>query len=221
VPDVVARVRAQHLSYLPESALCDLYDLAREADEQGRPGLLVEAGCALGGSAIVLAAAKAPERRLDVHDVFSMIPAPGERDGADVHARFQRISGGQATGIGGDTYYGYEDDLMTKVAAAFDAFGLPLADNSVTLVRGLFQDTLPPPGAGADPVALAHVDGDWYESVRTCLDRLGPRLAPGGVMVIDDYFKWSGCRTAVDEFLAEHPDTYQRERRTRLLLRRR
>ena len=76
----------------------------------------------------------------------------------------------------------------------------------------MFQDTI----TGDEPVALAHIDGDWYESVRTCLERIGPRLSPGGVMVIDDYFHWSGCRTAVDEFLAKHPDDYRTVRRTRL-----
>ncbi len=73
----------------------------------------------------------------------------------------------------------------------------------------MFQDTI----TGDEPVALAHIDGDWYESVRTCLERIGPRLSPGGVMVIDDYFYWSGCRTAVDEFLAKHPDDYRTVRR--------
>jgi asparagine synthase (glutamine-hydrolysing) len=52
--------------------------------------------------------------------------------------------------------------------------------------------------------------------VRTCLERIGPRLSPGGVMVIDDYFHWSGCRTAVDQFLAKHPDDYRTVRRRRL-----
>jgi asparagine synthase (glutamine-hydrolysing) len=53
------------------------------------------------------------------------------------------------------------------------------------------------------PVAFVHIDGDWYESVMTCLTRLAPRLVPGGVLVIDDYDAWSGCRSAVDEYFAD------------------
>ena len=34
-------------------------------------------------------------------------------------------------------------------------------------------------------------------------------------MVIDDYFMWSGCRTAVDEFLAGR-DEFRFERRSKL-----
>jgi len=212
VDPIIGEVRKQRLTYLPVGALNDLYEAAVAADRETRPGVLIEAGCALGGSALVLARAKDAKRPLFIHDVFGMIPPPTEADGPDVHARYEKIKSGQASGLGGNTYYGYEDDLMNKVRATFDDFGLSADDNAVTLVQGLFQDTI----VGDDPVALAHIDGDWYESVRTCLERIGPRLPSGGVMVIDDYFKWSGCRTAVDEFLAKHPDDYRTVRRTRL-----
>src|SRR5918994_2174184 len=158
------------------------------------------------------ARAKGRERPLLVHDVFGMIPPPTEADGEDVQARYETIASGRSPGLGEDTYYGYEPDLISKVRQNFERFGLSPEDNAVSLVRGLFQDTI----VGDEPVALAHIDGDWYESVRTCLERIGPRLVPGGVMVIDDYFKWSGCRSAVDEFLAEHPDRYRRVKRTGL-----
>ena len=212
VHPVITEVRAKKLTYLPVGALNDLYEAAVRADAEQRPGILLEAGCALGGSAIVLAQAKHPDRPLHVHDVFGMIPPPTDQDGEDIHARYEKITSGQATGIGGNTYYGYENGLMEKVAGTFTEFDLAPDANAVSLVKGLFQDTI----IGDEPVALAHIDGDWYESVRTCLDRIGPRLPSGGVMVIDDYYYWSGCRTAVDEFLADHPDAYRTERRTRL-----
>jgi O-methyltransferase len=212
VHPVVTEVRRQKITYLPVGALNDLYEAAVEADEQNRPGILLEAGCALGGSAIVLARAKARSRPLHVHDVFGMIPPPTDEDGTDIHERYEKITSGKAVGIGGSTYYGYEDDLVVKVKDNFAAFDLPVDANNVTLVQGLFQDTI----VGEEPVAVAHIDGDWYQSVRTCLTQIGPRLPSGGVMVIDDYFYWSGCRRAVDEFLAEHPGEYQTTRRTRL-----
>ena len=209
---IIGEVRGQKLTYLSVGALNDLFDAAKQAERSRRPGVFIEAGCALGGSAIVLAKAKHQQRQLFIYDVFGMIPPPNEEDGADVHQRYERIKSGQATGIGGDPYYGYEPGLVDKVRGSFEAFGVPVEGNEVTLVEGLFQDTI----TGDEPVALAHIDGDWYESVRTCLERIGPRLSPGGVMVIDDYFHWSGCRTAVDQFLAKHPDGYRTVRRRRL-----
>jgi asparagine synthase (glutamine-hydrolysing) len=74
----------------------------------------------------------------------------------------------------------------------------------VSLHRGAFEETLHPAG----PIALAHIDSDWYESVRTCLVRLGPRIGPGGMIVLDDYEDYGGCRQAVDEFLAQAPDFF-------------
>jgi hypothetical protein len=64
-------------------------------------------------------------------------------------------------------------------------------------------------------VALAHIDGDWYESVMTCLERQVPHLIPGGTLVIDDYDAWSGGRTAVDEYFGGK-DGFDMEHRSRL-----
>ena len=212
VDPIVASVRSAKITYLPVGALNDLFSAAVEADGENRPGCFLEAGCALGGSAVVLTTAKDPGRPFFVHDVFGMIPPPTDEDGDDIHQRYEKITSGNAVGIGGGTYYGYETDLLQKVDATFTRFDVPVEENAVTLVKGLFQDTI----VGDEPVALAHIDGDWYQSVSTCLERIGPRLPPGGVMVIDDYFYWSGCRKAVDEFLAAHPDEYTTRRRTRL-----
>ena len=199
---LVHKVLRDKLTYLNSAALFDLRDAVRRADRQRQSGMLIEGGCALGGSAIVMGASREDTSRpLYVHDVFGMIPAPGERDGQDVHDRYAVIASGSTRGLGDDSYYGYRPDLETEVAGSFARFGMPPAASNVRLVKGLFQDTVRPDG----PVAVAHIDGDWYESVTTCLQRIWPALVPGGVMVIDDYLHWSSCRAAVDEFTAGQP----------------
>jgi Macrocin-O-methyltransferase (TylF) len=112
VEETIARVRAEHLTYLKERHLRELATAVRDLEAAGRAGLVIEAGAARGGSAIVLAAAKRPERPMKVYDVFGMIPPPTERDGPDVHARYETIVSGDARGPGGETYYGYRDDLL-------------------------------------------------------------------------------------------------------------
>jgi asparagine synthase (glutamine-hydrolysing) len=189
----VAGVADAGLTYLDVAALTSLFRLTRALDVSGIPGSIVEAGCAEGGSAIVIASAKHPDRPMSVHDVFGMIPEPGPQDGDDVHARYATIAEGRAEGVGGRQYYGYRADLLEEVAGNFARFNVPLDTINTTLVRGLFQDTVYPDG----PVALAHIDGDWYESVSVCLERILPMLSPGGVIVVDDYFAWSGCFHAV------------------------
>jgi len=86
-------------------------------------------------------------------------------------------------------------------ATTLQRYGYPIGER-VQLHRGLFQDTLHPTG----PVALAHIDCDWYEPVKVCLRRIGEHLSPGGLMVLDDYMDYGGCRTATDRYLAEHPE---------------
>jgi hypothetical protein len=207
VEDTIAAVRREHLTYLKPENLRELAAMVVDAV----PGLVVEAGTARGGSAIVMAAAKDPERPMKVYDVFGTIPPPGEHDGPDVHRRYATIAAGEARGVGGETYYGYRSDLYHEVADSFGRLGVPTREHNVELIRGLFEDTI----ELDEPVALAHLDGDWYESTMTCLTRIAPLLPRGGRIVLDDYDTWSGCRAAVDEFFAGR-DGYRFEHRTRL-----
>ncbi|WP_084596609.1 TylF/MycF/NovP-related O-methyltransferase [Nocardioides aequoreus] len=211
VEQVIASVRAQGLSYLKAPDLRMLARVVAESDLSGREGAVLECGTARGGSAIVMAAAKGPTRPMRVYDVFGMIPPPSERDGEDVARRYAAIQSGAARGTGGETYYGYRDDLLGEVTRSFVEHGVAPEEHRVELVQGLFEDTVQVDG----PVALAHLDGDWYESTMVCLERISPHLVPGGRLVIDDYYFWSGCRTAVDEYFAGR-EGYRLERRARL-----
>ncbi|HRP90418.1 MAG TPA: TylF/MycF/NovP-related O-methyltransferase [Edaphocola sp.] len=53
-------------------------------------------------------------------------------------------------------------------------------------------------------IALLRLDTDWYESTKHELQHLYPLLTQNGVLIIDDYGHWQGCRKAVDEYFAEH-----------------
>jgi hypothetical protein len=211
VEATIARARREHLTYLKPDNLRDLASAVLDIEKRGLEGVVIEAGTARGGSAIVMAAAKAPERPMKVYDVFGMIPPPSEHDGADVHERYAKITSGEATGPGGETYYGYRDDLFSEVSASFSRLGVPPGERNVELVSGLFGDTI----VGDEPVAFAHLDGDWYESTMTCLTRIAPRLVPGGRIVLDDYYAWSGCRMAVDEYFQDR-DGFRLEHGARL-----
>jgi len=209
--ETIARVRAEHLTYLRPANLRTLAAAVVEIERDKLPGLIVEAGTARGGSAIVLAAAKAPERPMKVYDVFGMIPPPGEHDGPDVHERYEAIAGGRAHGVAGTTYYGYRDELYEEVTESFTRLGVPAVAHNVELIKGLFEDTI----VLDEPVAFAHLDGDWYESTMTCLTRIAPLLVPGGRIVLDDYHAWSGCRRAVDEYFKDR-DGFRLEHRAKL-----
>lgn len=195
----VLRVKAEQLTYLAARDLLNLYQVAREVEEAQVAGLFIEAGCALGGSAIALGKAKSAKREFRLYDAFGMIPPPSDKDDADVHARYEEIKSGKSKGIGGDTYYGYTENLQQVVANNLTKHGLPPQENNIKLVKGYFEDTL----YITEPVALAHIDCDWYASVMSCLFQIEPRLSSGGKLIFDDYYDWSGCRNAVDEYFSD------------------
>ncbi|MFO6418785.1 TylF/MycF/NovP-related O-methyltransferase [Hylemonella sp. W303a] len=195
-------VREANITYCGIPKLQNLRDAALRVRAEGVPGDFLECGVALGGSAILLAKCKPADVPLRLYDVFAMIPPPGPADGEDAHQRYEVIRSGASAGLGDDVYYGYRDNLMDQVRDNLVRFGVDPVRDQVSFVRGLFDDTLHPPG----PVAFAHIDCDWYEPVRTCMARIIPRLSPGGVLVFDDYSSYSGCRKAVDELLQERSD---------------
>jgi O-methyltransferase len=195
VVELIQAVRQKNLTFLSNRKLARLASLCEIAKLANSKDLFIEAGCALGGSAILLARHKPEESTLRVYDVFAMIPAPSARDGADVHQRFEKIDRGEATGIGGELYYGYQENLYERVCATFSQFGIEPNSNGVHLIKGLVEDTLQVDA----PVFLAHIDVDWYDPVSVCLERIVPRLSADGFLVLDDYNDWSGCRRAVDD----------------------
>jgi hypothetical protein len=49
-------------------------------------------------------------------------------------------------------------------------------------------------------IAILRIDCDWYASTKICLETFYDRVRPGGVIIVDDYGGYDGCRKAVDEF---------------------
>jgi asparagine synthase (glutamine-hydrolysing) len=198
---VARTVKRERLTYLSWPKLASLQSAIRRVVRARVPGDFMECGVALGGSGIVLASGLDGERAFHGYDVFGMIPPPGADDSADAHERFEVISAGGSQGLGGDEYYGYVDDLQARVEEAFRRHDVAPQAGRVELHAGLFEDTLHP----ARPVALAHIDSDWYDPVRLCLERISAQLSPGGAIVVDDYNDYAGCARACHDHLAADP----------------
>jgi hypothetical protein len=85
---------------------------------------------------------------------------------------------------------------------------LPSVPSNVTLIAGWFDDTLPKfLGQNPGPVGFLHIDCDIYSSTKTVFDALKDRLAPGCVIVFDEFFGYHGFKRheyrAFHEFIAE------------------
>lgn len=99
--DLINRVINNKLTYLDKAALSELYLTFKSACENG---IFIEAGCALGGSALTIAFSKSKSRPLYIYDVFDVIPPPSISDGNDVLGRYEVIKEGKSEGINGDIY---------------------------------------------------------------------------------------------------------------------
>jgi hypothetical protein len=161
-----------------------LYGGIRHVVEKGIPGDIVECGVAFGGSVALLGLTlknMGAHRKLWAFDTFEGLPAPTDAD-PDYDSAIE------FTGA-------YCSDI-SEIMELFDRFGI--LENTL-FVKGLFHNTVP--DSGVKKIAVLHLDGDWYESIKVCLDHLYDRVTSGGVIQIDDYGHWAGARKAVDEFL--------------------
>lgn len=70
--------------------------------------------------------------------------------------------------------------------------------NMIQFVKGRVEETIP--RSNVEQIALLRLDTDWYESTMAELNYFYPKLVKGGVLIIDDYGHWKGCKKAVDEY---------------------
>ncbi|MHB8294506.1 MAG: TylF/MycF/NovP-related O-methyltransferase [Acidimicrobiales bacterium] len=70
----------------------------------------------------------------------------------------------------------------------------------LVFVKGLVQKTLRE--VVPDEISVLRLDTDRYESTLAELTTLYPRLAPGGVLILDDYGKLAGATRAADEYFS-------------------
>ncbi len=171
-------------SSIPVSRLSLMSELAAQFAHVD--GAFVECGVFNGGGAAVMANVLG-NRPVWLFDSFEGLPKPGDRDGGRASMKYDRAMEANGNWQAGDP---------AQVQAAFRA--LKCWSKQVHIVKGWFQDTLPVNDTG--PIAVLHLDADWYDSTKLALETLYDRVVPGGLILVDDYGHWIGCRTAVQEF---------------------
>jgi O-methyltransferase len=179
-----------------------VYALVRAVEyvvARGVPGAIVECGVWRGGSmmaaALTLLRLGVTDRELYLYDTFAGMPPPSDAD--------TTRSGERAADLLAE---GDEDSHIWAIASLSDVRAAVLStsypEQHIHFVEGLVEDTLP--ATAPEQVAVLRLDTDWYRSTKHELEQLYPRLAPGGVLILDDYGHWQGARRAVDEYLGEN-----------------
>jgi hypothetical protein len=162
-------------------------------------GAMVECGVWRGGSMLTIARTLLELERSDVDlylfDTFEGMSAPTERDvlWTGRPAAELLAEGGEESIIRARASLGDVQRTMSSVAYPAER---------IHYVEGKVEETIP--DRAPDEIALLRLDTDWYESTLHELTHLYPRLAPGGVLVIDDYGWWRGAGEATDEYFTSH-----------------
>lgn len=190
---------------LPPVRLYNFADAVEAINAEGITGSIVECGVWSGGA---LAFAALWNERLGGHqrhyhgfDSFEGLPPPTPEDSGvyEIFVDQRGPAGAPAekvlvrTGI-------CQGDAADSVRQLFHDVGVPPERTHFHV--GWFQDTLPQAVAAVTPIAILRLDGDWYESTRVCLETLYGKVVANGFVIIDDYGCFTGCKKAVDEFMA-------------------
>ena len=162
-------------------------------------GDFIQAGVAGGGGAAliqsVLDCLHLPTK-LFLADSWEGLPPPNKTLFPDVDTQFK----------GGEFHVGKEAFLveMSRWATFWNSSNA-LTMESPTVLKGLFQDTLSrlPP---SQKFSFVNCDGDMYSSTYDCIDNLYPRLNCGGYIYFDDYWAFSECRKAVEDYFGNHAE---------------
>ena len=166
------------------------------------PGDIVECGVWRGGSmmaaALTLNMLGSTERNLYLFDTFEGMPKPTDSD-----VRFN----GQSAGPKFDEKRTDDESsdwcraTMEDVRSGMESTEYPLSQTH--FIKGMVEKTIP--HAAPQVISLLRLDTDFYESTRHELEHLYPRIAHGGVLILDDYGHWRGAKQAVDEYFESEP----------------
>ncbi len=161
-------------------------------------GSVVECGVWKGGCSALLAETiqtfGVDDKTVYLFDTFEGMPEPGDHDRNLVSDELAMIRYEAKTRDGSGWLAVSIDDVRENLRTSKYPF------SRYELIPGMVEATIP--ADAPDQIALLRLDTDWYESTKHVMEHLYPRLVQGGVLIVDDFGRWAGCRKAVTEYLA-------------------
>jgi hypothetical protein len=163
------------------------------------PGSLVECGVWKGGSMMAVAktlmSMNSEDRDLYLFDTFTGMTKPSKLDvGIGTKEKASDIFEKEKTG---EDTSNWVNASIVEVKKIFKKVGYD--EKKLHFIEGKVEETIPK--NSPSEISLLRLDTDWYESTKHELIHLFPKLSKGGVIIIDDYDDWEGCRKAVDEYI--------------------
>lgn len=159
-----------------------------EVLRQGVAGEVVEFGCYTGTTSLFLQRMlrqNDSDKRLHVYDSFAGLPDKVQQDAS----------------VAGDQFKtGELSAKKSQFILNFKKANLPLPYIHKAWFKDLTKSDVP------DSIALAFLDGDYYESILDSLNLVWDKLSPGSILIVDDYHNEAlpGAKKALDEWLSRY-----------------
>jgi hypothetical protein len=166
------------------------------------PGSFVECGVWRGGSSMLIAKMlynrNITDRKLYLFDTFEGMSSPSKND--------KDFLGTEASLLLKKNILNKKNSVwcladLTDVQTNMRLTNFP--DEKIIYIKGKVENTIPTTLLN-EHISLLRLDTDWYESTKHELIHLFPKLENNGVLIIDDYGHWEGCRKAVDEYIRDN-----------------
>jgi O-methyltransferase len=170
----------------------------REVENLGLDGAFVEVGVAAGHSSVIAAIASSDfiPRDFFLYDTFKGFPEdlPDERDLQNVSIREYDLA-----------KYNVEECGRAVIRDRMLRAGM--ADDRLVLIEGLVETTVN--RLHPSSIAILRLDADLFDPTFDALKTLYHLVQPGGILIVDDYGHWKGCKDAVDKFFAERGGAFE------------
>jgi O-methyltransferase len=178
-----------------------LYNAVKYVVQNKIEGDFVECGVWRGGSSMMIAltlnSMNIKDRKIYLYDTFEGMSEPTEND--------VDFRGGNADSLLKQNVEDKQNSVWCLADLQDVQNNMKLTNypvHNIKFVQGKVEDTIPQ--TISESIALLRLDTDWYESTAHELKYLYPKLITKGVLIIDDYGHWEGCRKAVDEYFLEN-----------------
>jgi len=157
------------------------------------PGSFVECGVWKGGSMMAVAKKlqdlNADDRDIFLFDTFEGMSAPSEHDISQTG--FNPLDESKSK---------HMENPLDLVKANLYKTNYP--KSKIHFIKGKVEDTLSKYDTGE--IAILRIDTDYYESTKTEMESLFPKIIKGGIIIIDDFGSWLGARKAVLEYIEKN-----------------
>ena len=172
--------------------------------DKGIKGDFVECGVWRGGSSMIIAKIlfdrAITDRKLLLYDTFEGMVEPADIDKTYDGVLARKLLNEEPKEQSVVWAYSPLDEVKANIAKT------GLNPNQIKFIKGDVSETLL--DNAPEEISLLRLDTDWYESTKLELEMLFPSVTKNGLIIIDDYGHWEGCKKAVDEYINKLEEPY-------------